>query len=177
MRFTLADLKIEDVNHDQHLIDAFDCADTDLNEFLKTDCKQYATHQLAHTKVALYQGEVVGFCCLSTDSISLDGKEPWFGKDIKGKLKHIPALKIGRLGTISKLQKSGIGKCLMRYAIGVAFRVNQDNKVGCRFITVDAYPDSVPFYERIGFIKSQHKNYRKKTNVAMYYDIIDGQQF
>jgi len=52
------------------------------------------------------------------------------------------------------------------------------NKTGCRFITVDAYRDAVPFYLRNGFKfmgSSEKERYDKGKGhtIAMYYDLLE----
>lgn len=58
---------------------------------------------------------------------------------------------------------------MLGYAIGVAYRMNQGLNVGCRFITVDAYPKSVPWYLRNGFAFNRSAEDQKK-NRSMRYD-------
>ncbi len=54
-----------------------------------------------------------------------------------------------------------------------------ENKTGCCFLTVDAYPSAVPFYEKNGFKflgsneEQRYKNYladnTKQDTIAMYF--------
>jgi GNAT superfamily N-acetyltransferase len=81
---------------------------------------------------------------------------------------------VGRLGVHKDFHGQGIGRALMQYSVAVAFRMNSELSVGCRFITVDAYTNSISFYERLGFIRSQHKVYKKRKYPNMYYDIVSG---
>lgn len=56
-----------------------------------------------------------------------------------------------------------------------------DNKTGCCFLTVDAYPSAVPFYRKNGFCflgKEEEQNYlnslkndRQHETVAMYFHL------
>lgn len=174
MPITLAQLEIQDIDHEKFDIGSFDCDDADLNEFVKEDCIRYKNNNLSHTKIAIYQGRVSGFVALLADSITLkESEREWLiHKNVT--VHQIPALKVGRLGIHRDLQKQGMGSALMKYAVGVAFRMNSEMGVGCRFLTVDAYPTSVDFYTRIGFRKSLHKNYRTRKYPSMYYDIIAG---
>lgn len=174
MPTTLAELEIVDADHSKYDVTGFDCSDADLNDFLRTDSPQYSLKHLAWTKLALHEKTIVGFLCLSADSISLAPDEHWWKAVSPVAIQHIPALKIGRLGISVTRQQQGIGKALVRYAVGVASRLNSDSRVGCRFLTVDAYPQSIEFYRGIGFVESQHKLYRKKKNPAMYFDILGG---
>ena len=52
----------------------------------------------------------------------------------------------------------------------------ENNKTGCRFITVDAYLSAVPFYQKNGFEfmgNEERIRYEKSKGdtVAMYYDL------
>src|SRR5208282_2009269 len=142
---TLADLQIEEADHRKFDITPFDCADSDLNEFLKIDCPRYRDQRLSQTRIALYRGRVVGFVTILADSISLrDEERKWLiQKNIK--VQQVPALKVGRLGVEKNFHHQGIGKALMQYSVAIAFRMNSELSVGCRFLTVDAYANSIGF--------------------------------
>ena len=174
MPIALADLEIEEADHQKFDIGAFDCTDADLNEFLKIDCPRYKDQRLSHTKVAIYMGQVAGFIAVLADSISLiDEERKWLiQKNVK--VQQVPALKVGRMGIDKKFHRQGIGTALIQYAVALAFRMNSELGVGCRFVTVDAYTDSIGFYERLGFIRSQHKTYKNRKHPNMYYDIVSG---
>lgn len=122
--------------------------------------------------------DVVGYITLLADCIILETPEK---KKLLNQLLHrhqalyhFPALKIGRLAVRASHQKSGIGRILLEYAIGVVVRMNADLNVGCRFITVDAYPASVPWYEKNGFESNKWYAKREKTN-SMRFDILKGE--
>jgi hypothetical protein len=44
--------------------------------------------------------------------------------------------------------------------------------VGCRFLTLDSDKGAISFYERLGFVLSQHRDYKKKDFPSMHYDLI-----
>ena len=46
------------------------------------------------------------------------------------------------------------------------------NVTGCRFLTVDAYLDAVPFYEKNGFRRMNAEDDDPHTRL-MYYDLMD----
>ena len=48
-------------------------------------------------------------------------------------------------------QRAGIGS---RMLTTIKRFFLEDNRTGCRFITVDAYRDAVPFYEKNGFVRA-----------------------
>lgn len=47
-----------------------------------------------------------------------------------------------------------------------------DNKTGCRFVTVDAYIDAVPFYERNDFLHLKGLDEDPVTRL-LFYDLND----
>ena len=122
------------------------------------------------TKLAFYQNDLVGYISLLSDSIVLhESERKWFeAKNFP--IRYAAALKIGRLGTQNKYKGQGIGTALMKYAVGVAFRMNEMG-VGCRFLTLDSDKAAIPFYLRLGFVFSQHRDYKKKDYPNMHYDL------
>lgn len=45
-----------------------------------------------------------------------------------------------------------------------------DNKTGCRFLTVDAYADAIPFYQKNGFIPLNEEDADAATRL-LYFDL------
>jgi GNAT superfamily N-acetyltransferase len=139
-------------------IKPFDCGDKDLNDYLFNDAITYLTELFAVTYLYEYGDETVAFFSVSNDKISYDEKSitrtDWnrFCRSIPYPKRHHgnPAVKIGRLGINKKFQKLGIGTQLLTY-IKMFFLDN--NKTGCRFITLDAYnkPQTISFYQKNGF--------------------------
>ena len=81
--------------------------------------------------------------------------------------KHFPAVKIGRLAVDLNSDKKGVGSALL-YTIKYTLIDNQ--KSGCRFITVDAYNDAIGFYEKNGFVMVNAFNPEKRTQ-PMFFDL------
>ena len=44
--------------------------------------------------------------------------------------------------------------------------------VGCRLLTLDAYPQSVEFYKKLGFVENKAKVYQEKTHPSMRFDLF-----
>ena len=150
-------------------LSSFDCRDQDLNEFLKEDAFLYQKNGMAQTYVCQYANQPVGFFSLCCDAIKLSSteKEEEFGMDKQHK--DFPAVKIARLATSASHKKRRIGTIMVKYIIGMALEFSK--KIGCRFITVDAYPNSVDFYMRLKFIKNLKDGSGK--NVSMRLDLIE----
>jgi GNAT superfamily N-acetyltransferase len=171
MPITLDDLKIIPLTED-HDVSTFNCGDPDLNEFVQVDCHSYQSEYLSHTRLAFHEDRIVGYVTLLSDSIILKSKEKKKLFSFYGKIYFFPALKIARLGVQQENQKNGVGRALLEYSIGVAARLNHEMGVGCRFITVDAYPESVPWYEQRGFIHNKHLMNPNLTHPSMRFDLL-----
>lgn len=157
-------------------IKSFDCGDADLNDFLLNDSKAYLDSMLAVTYV-LEDGEAdktVAFYCLLNDKISLDSDEKTIWNRINRKIpnpKHYdayPAVKIGRLGVSTCYANQHIGQMMIMQIKMIFSRMTLS---GCRFLTVDAYSQAIPFYEKCGFRFLTNKDENEKTR-AMYYDLM-----
>jgi GNAT superfamily N-acetyltransferase len=168
MPITLDDLELVRADP-QHDTSQFDCSDDDLNDFVKTDCLDYQKHNLSHTRLAKYRGEVIAFVTLLADSIILETKEKKIWLPFYTKIVHFPALKIGRLAVHKDYQRQGVGYALLFYCLGIAHRINEELHVGCRFITVDAYEASVSWYLKQGFLLNE----QGKKHRSMRLDILE----
>lgn len=176
MPVTLADLQIVPFDPAKHDVTAFDCGDSDLNDFLKNDAGRYQQERLSHTQLAFLDGELVAYITLLTDSIILKTSEK------KRTLRQLldrhqtiytfPALKIGRIGVQARQKGNHIGTELLKYAVGLVVRLNGESKIGCRFITLDAYSKSISWYESRGFVFNKHYKHPEKTHPSMRYDIL-----
>jgi GNAT superfamily N-acetyltransferase len=176
----LADLQIIRYVADKHDVSAFDCGDSDLNDFLKSDAGKYENEHLSHTRLAFLDGELAAYLTILSDCIVLKTPEK---KKALGLLRgshqliySFPAIKIGRLGVHSSLQRSGVGRELLKYTVGLAVRLNKELGIGCRFITVDAYPDSVTWYQKNGFVLNKHYPKPAHAHQSMRYDILKSPQ-
>ena len=78
-------------------------------------------------------------------------------------------LKICRLGIDRSVQGKEIGTFLLDF-IGTLFIT--DNKSGCRFITVDAYAQAIPFYLKNDFAFLSTEDEGQRTRL-MYFDLSD----
>ena len=86
----------------------------------------------------------------------------------QGKMfKSYPALKICRLATSISCRGEGIGSMMIQ-AIIASYR--NDSKAGCRFITVDAYADALPFYYKQGFLPLSKTDEGADTRL-LYFDL------
>ncbi len=138
---------------------SFSCGTTegecDLNEFLTDDALRVQGQGVAQVYLARCEGVLAGYVAISTDAIHLKFRD-WKKVGLKkGDPRSVPALKVGRLAVSKEFRSKcrGLGEHLMRAAVVHALAISK--RVGCRLVTVDAYPDAIGFYEKLGFVRNK----------------------
>ena len=88
----------------------------------------------------------------------------------KRNYESFPAVKIGRLGIVSNYARLGIGTYLLTMTKDLFL---QDNRTGCRYITVDAYnqPKVIAFYRKNGFDFLLTNDENDQTRI-MYFNLM-----
>lgn len=161
------------------VVKPFDCGDADLNSFLLEKSINYTLELLATTYLLENDERTIAFFSIFNDSVRVEDLEfasksklKRFLADLvshpKRHLKYFPAIKIGRLAVCNKTQTNGIGKYLVSYIINLA--LNQNDVCACKLISVDAYDQSLGFYEKLGFIYFTEADKGKDTR-QMYFDL------
>ncbi|WP_455640740.1 GNAT family N-acetyltransferase [Parabacteroides sp.] len=158
---------------EKETIKSFNCGDADLNDFLFNEAPLYSNALLAVTYIYEDQNNVLAYFSLANDRISLTDFEHTteFNRFRKRRfvnekrLKSYPAVKICRLGVSENCKGSGIGTGLLNF-IKKLFQTT--NKTGCRFLTVDAYREAIPFYLRNGFIPLEEEDKDEHTRLLFY---------
>lgn len=158
-------------------ISEFDCRDEDLNDFILNEACLYRNALLSVTYVVedRMTHDVLAYFSLANDKISISDFESKteFNRFRKHKfvnekrLRSYPAIKIGRLAISQKAQHQSIGTYLLEF-IEDYFII--DNKSGCRFVTVDAYVNAIPFYIKNNYQFLNNDDEDKRTRV-MYFDL------
>jgi ribosomal protein S18 acetylase RimI-like enzyme len=123
----------------------FDCGRETQNRFLYARAWRDAKAAVSVTHLVFIKGLLAGYITLMMDRIALGPDEK--PKGVTWRL--VPALKIAQLAVDRRFSGYGLGKFLVGLAIDFARRTR--TFVGCRFITLDAEPELVGWYESIGF--------------------------
>ena len=84
------------------------------------------------------------------------------------RFKAYPAIKIGRLAVHEDYSRHGYGSKLLDL---IKTLVISNRYSGCRFMTVDAYKDVIPFYEKNGFVRI-NSSLAKNGTCLMIYDLL-----
>ncbi|NYZ75538.1 GNAT family N-acetyltransferase [Candidatus Micrarchaeota archaeon] len=150
-------------------LSSFDCGDSDLNEFLKKDAFGHEEKNIVKTYVCLNQNNAVGFFSVCNDAIKLSKQERQSEFGEPKAYSDYPAIKIARLAVSKNCQRKGVGKFMVQVVVGKAIELSKS--VGCRFVTVDAYPQQAEFYEKMGFIRNIED--RAGDNVSMRLDLVE----
>lgn len=146
----------------------FDCADNDLNDFIKNDALGYQLKYLANTTCVFFDDKLVGFYSLAADALNLEGSE----KDgVEKHLRTYPAIKLARMALDKTHQGAGLGTLIVEIIKGFAVDLNQKG-IAIRFITVDAYPQKLGFYTKCGFLPNHTNKAKKSHTISMRYDIF-----
>ena len=160
-------------------IKSFDCGDADLNDFIINEAHHYRKALLAVTYIFEDKetGNVIGYFSLANDRVSLTdfNNKTEFNRFRKTRfvnekrIKSYPAVKICRLGIDKSLRGKGIGSTLLDF---IKYFFIENNKTGCRFLTVDAYNNAIYFYKNNKFqhLKEQEDD---KTTRFLYFDLND----
>ncbi len=166
----------------EEIVKTFDCGDADLNDFIINAAPDYKKAMLVVTYVLAAKDNpdnVVAFCSLANDRVSLSDFENTteFNRFRKKqgfpqakRMKSYPAVKVCRLGVDLSMRGRAAGTKLLNF-VKTYFTI--DNKTGCRFITVDAYIDAIPFYEKNGFRPLNSDDEDATYTRTLYFDLND----
>jgi predicted GNAT family N-acyltransferase len=171
--YSLIELKADTVIND------FNCGDDDLNDFLFSKAKFYSAELLATTYLLEKNDATMAYYSVFNDSLTIEesdfNSKTAFKKFLsnlvthpKRHLKNIPAIKIGRLAVSADEKGQGIGKKIIDFII--SFCIDHNTNCACKLITVDAYEDSLGFYEKMGFTFLSDRDKGKDTR-QMYIDL------
>jgi GNAT superfamily N-acetyltransferase len=154
----------------------FTCGDEDLDDFITNDACNYHANLLSETFLLQTSGLNLAYFTLLNDKVGLDSfdDQTSFNRFRKKRfanskrLKAYPAIKIGRLAVHKDFLRMGYGSKLLDL---IKALIMSNRYAGCRFMTVDAYKDAVPFYEKNGFIRVS-SSFSKNGTCLMVYDLI-----
>jgi len=146
-------------------LSAFQCSNEDLNDFLKSDAINYSNKLLGTTYLFVKdvveegQKDIVCFFTISNDAVNVKLMNNGAIKKLMKKLeipsskrmKGYPSVKIGRIGVDESYARNGIGSQILDFIKG--WFLDDENKTGCRMVTVDAYNEDhvLKFYLANGF--------------------------
>jgi GNAT superfamily N-acetyltransferase len=158
-------------NSDTDNLANFDCVSPDddqptaklsrtMNEFLQNEAYAQQQFNMNTTVLLYYIGELAAYVSICTDAIRL---EPSEREEEECAYPIVPAVKIARLAVDHRYSGYGFGGFLIEYVRDLCLGLSSD--IGIRFVTLDAFPHRVPYYEHLGF--KTNLTYAKDTRKPM----------
>jgi ribosomal protein S18 acetylase RimI-like enzyme len=154
--------------------------DPDLNDYFKSDCMVYERGLWVKNYKILERDQdetILGLVSLLNDALRFQTKaqKRKYTPYLKNYMEAHPAMKIGRLAIRRELSGMGVGSNVLNLL--KAFFLNE-NRTGCRFITVDAYnkPDVVAFYEKNRFQRIRSETVSElgeSRTVSMFFPLVE----
>ena len=151
-----------------------DCGDADLNEYFQKDSAAYRKELMTQTYVFHETGSdvlmaTVDFCNDALPKEVMPNASRRQIPFVKRGFKTFPAVKITRLGVRKEFHGKHIGSALI--ATVKRFFLD-DNRTGCRFVTVDAYRAAASFYERNGFVRTKGEEEADAPTIPLFFDLL-----
>jgi GNAT superfamily N-acetyltransferase len=140
-----------------HIRENFNCGETALDDFLCHLAGQQQRRGFGKTYVALADDEitVAGFITVSAGQLATDSLPP----TMKLPRYPVPVLRIGRLAVDTRFQGQGLGKALLKSALGLALELSEH--IGLYAVVVEAkHEKAKTFYERLGFMACIDASFR-----------------
>jgi GNAT superfamily N-acetyltransferase len=128
----------------------FRSGNVDLDRFFQRYAGQNQfRHHIGTTYVAVDDdGTILGFATVAASELTT--RTLPVSKRKKLPQYPIPVLRLARLAVDQRAQGAGIGNLLLRSVFLLAHQMSAD--LGCAGVVVDAKPEAIPFYVKLGFI-------------------------
>jgi predicted N-acetyltransferase YhbS len=135
----------------QHAVDAFDCGNIALNQFLQRHALGSQQSNAAVTYLGLADAAVVGYYALTVGEVRYDDAPE---RLTQGLARHpVPLMLLARLAVHRDWQAEGIGKGLLKDAM--LRTLAAADIAGVRALAVHAKDDAArAYYDRFGFMES-----------------------
>ncbi len=134
----------------EHDRSRFRSGNADLDRFFARYAGQNQfRHHIGTTYVAIDEaGVIAGYATVTVSELSPDTMPATKRKRLP---KYpLPVLRLARIAVDERFKGHGLGGLLLRAVFLIAARVAED--VGCFGVVVDAKPEAVAFYEKLGFV-------------------------
>jgi GNAT superfamily N-acetyltransferase len=105
-------------------------------------------HHIGTAYIAIDDARIVGFATVAPSVLTMAELPASKRKKLPQYL--LPVLRLARLAVDERAQGRGVGSTLLRAVFLLAHRMSEE--LGCIGVVVDAKPEAIPFYEKLGFI-------------------------
>jgi GNAT superfamily N-acetyltransferase len=138
----------------------FDCGREAQTRFLHDFAWPDQRQRVSTTYLYHIQGILAAYTAVCMDAIPLGTRE----RPSSIRFREVPALKLAQLGVDRMFQGRGYGA--LAVADTIALAVELSLRAGCRYVTVDAKPDVVGWYQSLGFEINQLKQKQRIAAAA-----------
>lgn len=144
MTITIRRLELEDDRA------AFRSGNPDLDRFfIRYAGQNQFRHHIGTTYIAVDDAElIVGFATVAASEIPPEGLPAMKRRRLPRY--PVPVLRLARLAVDERARGRGVGTMLLRSVLVLAQELA--GSVGCLGLVVDAKPEAVAFYEKLGFV-------------------------
>jgi predicted N-acetyltransferase YhbS len=148
----------------------FTCGKQPIDDFIHNEALDFQNERLGASYVFRHNGEIIGFVTLSMADLK---KEKLKGNDrLQIGKENYPALQISQLAVCKNHENNKIGTFLCDFSLAIAYQLSE--KVGCRFLVLNAKKDVIGFYEKYGF--KLLPNQEKRQEPIMFLNIFSKKQ-
>jgi len=127
----------------------FRSGNVDLDRFFQRFAGQNQfRHHIGTTYVAVDDGGILGFATVAPSEIAAEGVPEAQRKRLPRY--PLPVLRLARLATEESARGRDIGSALLQAIFTLAHTMADD--LGCVGVVVDAKPDAIAFYEKLGVV-------------------------
>jgi GNAT superfamily N-acetyltransferase len=106
-------------------------------------------HHIGTTYVAAEDGAILGFATAAASELTSTRISAAAHKRLPAY--PIAVLRLARLAVVERAQGRGVGLMLLRAVFALAYKMADE--VGCLGVVVDAKPEAVGFYRKLGFVE------------------------
>ncbi|HEX5723913.1 MAG TPA: hypothetical protein VFX98_00530 [Longimicrobiaceae bacterium] len=140
----------------------FDCGREEQNRFFYERAWLDQRQRISTTYLYFLRGMLAAYATVCMDSLPLGRQE----RDADTLYKHVGALKLAQLGVDHRFHRYGFG----RYVVGDIATLAREagDPLGCRYLTLDAQPELVAWYERQGFVRNRLRQRERRKEAAVH---------
>lgn len=140
----------------------FDCGRKEQTAFLYE--RAYGDQQAGVSVTYLYyvKGILAAYATICMDALPLGPDE----RDRTVRYQEVGSLKLAQLGVTRSFQRMGVGKLVVADVLDRA--KDEAWRVGCRYVTLDAHPDLVGWYEAQGFKRNRLRQQRRVQDAVAH---------
>jgi GNAT superfamily N-acetyltransferase len=138
---------------DHHVVDAFECAEPSLDDWLKRRATGNQTSGTSRTYVVCVDEAIIGYYCLAAGAL---GHADAPGALRRNRPDPIPVMVLGRLAIHKDHHQAGLGTALLRDALARTLQAAEIAGVAALLVHA-SFEDAKRFYRSRGFVESPVK--------------------